>query len=620
MEGEMVEQSGKFLRINLSTGKIATETIDPKIRLDFVGGRGFGIYQLYRELAPGIEPLSEQNKLILLNGPLAGTSGQSVSRWMACTKSPLTGSFARSVGGSDFAAWLRFAGYDFLIIEGKAAKPVYLHLTADSCKILDASEIWGKDIEKTQSWLVNVHGKNTRSACIGPAGEKLVRYAHIASGRRTAGRCGTGTVMGSKNLKAVAISAQRNLHLADPKAYEEAVKEQVAAYKISKGFKHHTEMGTTDMQDNTNRLGIFPVRNNRYGRITEPEKIHSQEYKKLRTGDFGCYSCMVRCGKEHTVTSGPYAGARSEGPEYETIWAFSGPEESTNLEATIAADQLCDDLGLDTISTGNCIGFAYELYEKGILTKKDTDGLDLTYGNHEAMITLIKKIAAREGIGDLLSGGVVRAAAAIGKGAEAYAMHVKGLETPGYEPRGVKAHGYNYATCNFGASHCAGYAHQEVRGIPIPRAVDRFTEDDKADLVVYNQNKVALMEVGIGCVFTDDWGWFPETFGKMLAASTGMEQFADTEYLWKVAEKIISLERAFIVRDGFRRKDDYLPLRLRTEPLHTRGAPGEGQMVREHDKFLDQYYQLRGWSENGIPTKAKLNELGLQKIAGDLKL
>ena len=608
---EMTERWGKFLRVNLSSGKIVNEPIDPQARKDFIGGRGFGINYLYQELSPGIDPLSEKNKIILLNGPLAGTSGQSVSRWMVCTKSPLTGAFARSVGGADFGAWLRFAGYDFIIIEGKAARPVYLHLTRDSCEIEDAAEIWGQDIEKTQQWLTARHGSSTRSACIGPAGEKLVRYAHIASGRRTAGRCGTGTVMGSKNVKAIAINATRNVNLADPEAFKEAVKNQLDAYKTSKGYKHHREMGTTDTQDDTNNFGIFPVRNNRYGRITDPGKISSEEYRKLRTGEFACYSCMVRCGKEHTVTSGPYAGARSEGPEYESIWAFTGPIDSTSIEASIAADQLCDDLGLDTISTGNCIGFAYELYEKGLLTRGDTDGLELTYGNHEAMIALIKKIAAREGIGDLLAEGSMRMAAKIGKGSEAYAMHVKGLEMPGYEPRGAKAHGFNYATCNIGASHCYGYAHQEIHGVPKPRAVDRFTEDDKADIVIYNQDDVALIEVGIGCVFTSGWGWFPEVFGRMLAAATGIEQFADTKYLWKVAERIINLERAFIVREGFRRKHDYLPQRQRTEPLHTRGALGEGQMVKEHDKFLDQYYHLRGWTRDGIPSPQKLDELGL---------
>ena len=319
-EGTMV-QAGRFLRVNLSSGKIVNEPIDRQVRKDFIGGRGFGINYLYQELSPKVDPLGEDNKLIMVTGPLAGTNGQSVSRWMVCTKSPLTGAFARSVCGADFGAWLKFAGYDFIIIEGKAARPVYLHLTKDSSEIEDAAEIWGQDIEKTQQWLTARHGSSTRSACIGPAGEKLVKYAHIASGRRTAGRCGTGTVMGSKNVKAIAINATRNVNLADPEAFKQAVKEQLAIYKNSKDHHHHREWGTTEMQNNTNNLGIFPVKNNRYGRINNFEKIYGAEYRKLRTGRFGCYSCELRCGMANTVTSGPYAGAHSEGPEYEV----SGP-------------------------------------------------------------------------------------------------------------------------------------------------------------------------------------------------------------------------------------------------------------------------------------------------------
>lgn len=608
---------GKFLRINLSNGEINTETIPERVIKDFVGGRGFGINYLYQELSPGVDPLSEHNKLLILNGPLAGTQAQSVARWMVCTKSPLTGGFARSVCGADFGAWLKFAGYDFILIEGKAEKPVYIHLTRDDCKIDDASEIWGKNIEQTQEWLTQCHGRNTRSACISPAAEKLVLYAHIASARRTAGRCGTGTVMGSKNLKAIAISAQRDINLYDPEAFKQAVKEQIAAYKDSHVSQLFREMGTTTTQEVTNEIGIFPVRNFRHGQIDGHEKIAGEQYRKLRTGEFGCYSCSLRCGKIHTVTSGPYAGASNEGPEYESIWAFTGPIDSTNIEATIAADQLCDDLGLDTISAGNCIGFAFELYEKGILTKKDTDGLELTYGNHKAMIALIKKIAAREGIGDVLAEGTKRAAAKIGKGAEDFAMHVKGLEMPAYDPRGAKAHGFNYATSNIGASHNYGYAIQEVFGTPVPRAVDRFAEVENADITIYNQNRTAALEVGVMCLFSQVDGWFPDIYVRALAAATGIAEFADFDYLMKVGERIINLERAFNVREGFSRQDDTLPKRMLTEPI-LKGL-AEGQVVAHLDEFLDRYYDLRGWTRNGVPTQDKLKELGLDMIIDDIK-
>jgi len=614
----MTLNTGKFLRVNLSSGETAEECVPEQIAVDFIGGRGYGIRYLYQELAPGIEPLGEQNKLIMLNGPLAGNTAQAVSRWMSITKSPLTGAFARSVCGADFGAWLKFAGYEFIIIEGKAEKPVYVHLTRDGCQILDAGELWGVNTKETQEWLNQQHGRDTRAACIGPAGERLVKYAAIVSDRRTAGRCGTGAVMGSKNLKAIAITAKRNVQLYDPETYNELAKQQVNLIRNSIGFQHHKEWGTTSTQDLTNNIGIYPVRNFRYGQHIDHEKLTGEEYRKLRTGDMGCYSCAARCGKVHTVTSGVYAGAHSEGPEYESIWAFTGPIESNDITASIAADQLCDDLGMDTISTGSCIGFAYELYEKGLLTKADTDGLELTYGNPAPMVALVKKIGLREGIGDVLAEGSMRAAASIGKGAEAYAIHVKGLELPAYEPRGAKSQGYNYVTANIGASHCYGYAGQDIFGGIEPRPTDRFAEAENADVVIYNQDGTAWKETGIICGFAGNWDWVPDLYGRMLAAARGIARFTDNDYLWQVGDRLFNLERAFNVREGFNRRQDTLPQRLLTEPLHTREAPGEGQIVRHQDDFLDRYYQLRGWTKEGIPTPRKLKELGLGFVLDDI--
>ncbi len=613
----MALNTGRILRVNLSSGKISTDTVPEKVAADFIGGRGYGIKYLYDEIAPGTNPLGEKNKVIMLAGPLAGTMAQTVSRWIVCTRSPLTGAFARSVCGADFGAWMRFADYEIIVIEGKAAKPSYLHITPDGCKILSAKEIWGKDTKETQAWLINQHGQNTRIACIGPAGENLVKYAAVVSDRRTAGRCGTGTVLGSKNLKAVAITARRALHLADPETYNTLAKEQVNIIKNDSGFLNHKEWGTTTTQDITNSIGIYPVRNFRYGQQVGWQKLVGAAYRKLRVGDMGCYSCPARCGKVHTVTSGIYKGAHSEGPEYESIWAFTGPIESNSIEASIAADQLCDDLGLDTISTGNTIGFAYELYEKGLIKKSDTDGLELLYGKHEPMIALIKKIAAREGIGDLLAEGTVRAAKKIGKGADFYTMQVKGLEMPAYEPRGAKSQGYNYATASVGANHCYGYAAQDIFGAPFPHPTDRFDEGN-ADIVIYNQNDTATNECGVICAFASRWGW-SKLYGKLLAAARGIDDFKDEAYLAEVGDRIFNLERAFNIRQGFGRKDDYLPRRIRTEPLHTREAQGEGQTVSHNDEFLDKYYSLRGWTKEGVPTDKKLKELGLDSVIKDIK-
>lgn len=613
----MALNTGKILRVNLSRGKVSMGSVPEKIATDFIGGRGYGIRYLYDEITPGIDPLGEENKLLMLNGPLAGTTAVAVSRWMTCTKSPLTGTFTRSVCGADFGAWLKFAGYEIIIIEGRADRPVYIHLTPDGCKVLDAAEIWGKNTKETQAWLVQQHGKNTRAACIGPAGENLVKYAAVVSDRRTAGRGGTGAVMGSKNLKAVAITAPRKLFLADPATYEKLAREQVNIIKNDGGFQSHKEWGTTSTQDVTNAIGIYPVRNFRYGQQLNYKEIIGAEYRKLRVGDMGCYSCPARCGKVHTVTSGIYAGAHSEGPEYESIWAFTGPIESNSIAASIAADELCDDLGLDTISTGGSIGFAYELYEKGLIKKSDTGGLELLYGRHEPMVALVKKIALREGIGDLLAEGTMRVAAKIGRGSDLYAIHVKGMELPAYEPRGAKSQGYNYVTASIGASHCYGYAAQDIFGAPFPHPTDRFSEEN-ADIVIFNQDGTAWHECGVACAFSGGWGWM-QLFGKMVAAARGIDKYTDDAYLARIGERIFNLERAFNIREGFDRKQDTLPGRILTEPLHTREAKGEGQIVGHQDEFLDKYYHLRSWTKGGIPTDKKLMELGLDFAAKDMK-
>jgi len=613
----MPVNAGRLLRVDLSSRKISTEEIPETVARDFIGGRGYGIKYLYDEQPGGIDPFGEKNRLIFITGPLAGTMAQGVSRWMVCTRSPLTGAFARSVCGADFGAWLKFSGYEVIIVEGKSEKPVYLHLADDKCRILGAQEIWGQNTKETQSWLNNAHGKNTRSACIGPAGEKLVKYAAIVSDRRTAGRCGTGAVMGAKNLKAIAISAQRKSFLADQQEFESLAREQIDIIRNNPGFKNHKEWGTTSTQDITNEIGIFPVKNFRYGQLENYKKILGAEYRKLRTGDMGCYSCPARCGKVHTVPSGPYAGAHSEGPEYESIWAFTGPINSHNIEASIAADELCDDLGMDTISAGSSIGFAYELYEKGLLKKSDTDGLELVYGEHTPMVELIKKIGRREGIGDLLAEGSKRAAASIGNGAEIASIQVKGLELPAYEPRGAKSQGYNYATASIGASHCYGYAGQDIFGSPIPHPTDRFSEEN-ADIVIYNQDNSAYKETGVICSFAGGWGWVPGLFGKMLKAARGIDAYADNAYLVKVGERMWNLERAFNIREGFSRKDDSLPARMRTERLHTLRAKGEGQIVSHQEEFLDKYYHLRGWTKDAVPTAEKLEVLGLGFTVKDI--
>ncbi|UCC60243.1 MAG: hypothetical protein JSV02_11085, partial [Dehalococcoidia bacterium] len=356
----------RLLRVNLSSGSIKEEGISNSIAESFVGGRGFGAKYVYDEIPPNTEPLSPENKLMLGTGPMAGTNAQSLSKWMAYTRSPLTGTYTRSSGGGDFGAWLKWAGFEMMIIEGKAAQPVYLYIKDNKYELRDAGLIWGKTTGEAQAYLRKEHGARARTLCVGPAAEKLVRYAGIFSGRRTAGRGGTGTVMAFKNLKAVVVETMRNESLANLEAFKKLVKQQVKGYKEAMGFEPFRDYGTPMGVDFPGfAAGTFPVCNFRSGILEGWEKLSFMQYAAITQKHTGCYSCMLKCGKFREVADGPYAGVTSEGPHYETIWAVSGPTGCTDLGATVAADRLCCELGLDTISTGVAIGFAYELFERG---------------------------------------------------------------------------------------------------------------------------------------------------------------------------------------------------------------------------------------------------------------
>jgi aldehyde:ferredoxin oxidoreductase len=608
----------KLLRVNLSSGTIKEESIPQKTALDYVGGRGFGAKYLYAEVPAGTDPLGDKNKLLFVTGPLAGTNAQSVSKWVVVTKSPLTGTFTRSYGGGDFGAWLKWAGLEMVIVEGKAAKPSYLYIKDGKYQLLDAKDIQGKTTSQSQEYLRKQHGTKARMICIGPAAEKMVRYAGIFSGRRVAGRGGTGTVMASKNLKAIVVESERKEQLANPTEFKKLVQQQVKDFQAGLGFGPFRDYGTPMGVDVPGfAMGTFPVRNFRSNILEGWEKLSFMQYAAITKKHSGCYACMLKCGKTRTVTEGPYAGTTSEGPHYETIWAFSGPTACTDLGATVKADYMCCELGLDTISTGVTIGFAYELFEKGILTTKDTDGLVLKYGDPEPMLKLIEKIGNREGIGDILAEGVKRAAERIGKGSEQYAMHVKGQEMPGYEPRSLKALGMNYATSNVGANHCYGYAQQEI-GNPRPRLVDAAADEGKGDIVKYNQDYVAAVELVNACTFpANNLELFGlEMIANMLVAALGENKFGSADYLWHVGEKVYNLERCFNIRDGFSRKDDTLPKRMYTEPLQ--GGMRDGEIIRKPDVIIDEYYEARGWDKNGIPTKATLERLGLNEVDKDI--
>jgi aldehyde:ferredoxin oxidoreductase len=618
--GDMSVYRNKLLRINLSKSEATEVPVEKSVIKDFVGGRGFGIEYLYRELQPGIDPLSPDNILLLVPGVLGGTSAPGFSRWIAMTKSPLTGAYIRSVSGGKFGAAIKNSGYDFIAIHGKAEKPTYVYLSKDGVEFMDAADLWGLDTFKTQDKLRERHGKSrTRVACIGPAGENLVRFAAIIHEKRAAARGGVGTVMGSKNLKALAINTAGGgtptLH--DRTAFLRLVKDHNEALKTHDRRKNMTAYGTTLMTVRMHEMGIFPVKNFQEGGLPGVENIGAEAFAKMKIGNYGCYACTTRCGNIFKAAEGKYSGTESEGPEYETVFSFGGEIANTDPNVIIAADALCDRLGLDTISMGVVVGFVMELYERGIITSQELDGLVPTWGDDEVLMALIKKVAAREGVGNILAEGTARAARIIGKGAHYYAMTVKELELPGYEPRAAKVQGLGYATSNIGGSHTYGYSRQEIAGLKNPREVDRFADEGKGDVAGWNQIKKAVEETGILCTFADS-NVSPQLIADLFTTATGRQDLSDPAYLEKVGERIVALERCFNIREGFTRKDDTLPERMLKEPLKNAG-PATGQVVAKMDSLLDEYYAYMGYGNDGIPKAEKLKGLGLDNVANDME-
>jgi len=616
--------TGKILRVNLTDKTTKEEKLPVEIARDFIGGAGFGVKFLYDEVKAGTNPLGPENKLIFAPGPFTGTTVPCASRIAITGKSPLTNAVGMCLSGGHFPAELKHAGYDVLIIEGKSEKPTYIWIKDGEVRFRDASRVWGTQTSDCQQIIKDeLNDQNIRVSCIGPAGEHLSKISCIINERRAAGRKGLGAVMGSKNLKAIAGLGSGSLNIASKEKFKVARGQMLKAMKESEVlYPQFANTGTPSNVDNTCALGIFPAKNwSATGKFAPVDQIGVEALETRRIGKEHCYDCPVGCSQLRLARTGPYAGILAEGPEFETLYSFGGQTGVDNMDSIIAADRLCDELGLDTISAGVTIGFAMELFEKGILTLADTGGLELNFGNHQAMNTLIRLIAFREGMGDLLSDGVKIASTRIGKGAERFAMHIKGLELPGYDVRGAKAHGLGYATAFTGADHNRGYAFQEIFGVPVPYAVDRLGIEGKGKLTKWNQDvRTATCDCPTMCVFLLDTAMAPtatENTAALMEAVTGLT--LTPEEVTQVGERINNLARGFNVREGFTRADDTFPDRLMTEPLQS-GA-SKGQLISKEDlnAMLDEYYTLRGWDLNtGIPTRKKLIELSLDYVADQL--
>lgn len=598
--------AGKLLRINLSTGDIKVEEIPEEYLRKYIGGRGLASYYLYKEIDPKIDPLSPDNKIIFATGPLSGTAAPTGGRYMVVTKGPLTGTIASSNSGGFFGAELKHAGYDMLIVEGKSEKPVYIYINDDTVEIRDASHLWGKDTHYTTDKLREEVGiKNAKVACIGPAGENLVKFAAVINDKhRAAGRTGVGAVMGSKKLKAIIVKGSKRPKAASDEFMHVIREKTDTLRKDSITGEGLPKLGTKVLDNIINQNGLYPTRNFQTGVFEKTHEVSGEALveKGYLIKNRACYACPIACGR---VTKLP-TGLEGEGPEYETAWAFGADCGVSDLNAITEANFLANELGLDTISTGATIACAMELYERGILPKEDLqNGPELLFGNSEAIVYYTKQIAYREGLGDKLAEGSYRFAESYGH--PEYSMSVKKQEMPAYDPRGAQGHGLEYATSNRGGCHVRGYMiSPEILGVP--EKLDPQSLEGKAEWVKIFQDLTAVIDAEGLCLFTS-FALGADDYRDMLAAATGWD--ITTEELMKVGERIWNLERMFNLEAGIDPKDDTLPKRMLEEPMPD--GPNKGAVVKL-DELLPKYYEVRGWTKDGIPTEGKIKELGLEEL------
>lgn len=601
----------KLLRVDLTHQKISIEDIDPKTSKDYIGGRGVAIRYLVDELNPLVDPLAPENKLIFATGPLTASPAPTGNRYMVITKSPLSGALSNSNSGGDFPTWMKRTGFDIFILEGKAENPVYLWVNEDQVEIRSAEHLWGKDVHQTTDLVLAETDPKAKVACIGPAGENLALISAIMNDKhRAAARSGVGAVMGSKNLKAVVCQGKKN-----PEMFDEAGMKQLSVQiskevgvDVKKGSSLR-EYGTAYVPPVTNELGILPTRNLQTGVFEGVDNINGPSLKeKYLIRHKPCYRCPISCGRLTEVDEPGYQG-KGEGPEYETLAALGSACGIDNLAAITKANYWCNELGLDTISTGMTIACAMELYEKGYLSEADT-GIPLQFGDADAMIEMVQKTAYREGFGDTLAKGSYRMAEKYGH--PEIAVTARKQEFPGYDPRGAQGMGLLYATSNIGASHMEGdLAYSEVFGVP--EKVDPLTTDNKAELIMRFEDAFALIDAAGMCVFLSvryvfdsDVMLWPTRLTQLMNLMTGADYTAAEIMI--AAERIYNLERLFLIAAGSGANDDTLPYRMLHEPLPE--GPAKGRVV-DLDVMLPRFYQVRGWDENGVPTQEKLEILGL---------
>lgn len=614
--------------IDLSSGEAKILDTNEEDLKRFLGARGLGAKMLYDLVGPQIEPFSPDNYLIFSVAPFSGTPWPTASRYHVTFKSPATNAYGYASAGGHFGPELRRAGYDAIAITGRAPQPTVVRIVDDRIELVSATELWGKPTSFVENHLASDGG---RVAAIGQAGENLVRMAAIINdGGRAAARGGPGAVMGSKNLKAIHVRAMSK-HVPSSAEFGDLVK------SLSRRLLEHPSTqglmkgSTLFLMNIKNRIGDLPAKNHQLGQVPFIHSLSTEAFEAYWTKRKGCAACPIRCARISEVKQGRYA-ARVEGPEYETADSFGPMCWNADPEVIIRANQLCNEYGLDTISTGVTIAFAMECHQRGFLNDAR---FSLEWGDADTILGLIRSVAERDGLGDLLAEGVQRAAARIGPFAEELAMHVKGLELPRQEPRIAKAFGLGHATSNRGADHLYGLPTIDLAGhwdaarklFPegtLPQLMDTADETYKPDILIYGENFCAVIDSLGVCKFStaETYCLMPEDLAKGLS-ELGYKFTA--EELLSIGERIVNLERLYNLRHGLNREQDTMPARFRSEPLDIFSYsfdPVSGEALRsatpvvsgalvEFEGMLDRYYELRGWDRNGVPTSQTLDRLGL---------
>ncbi|MEM2273385.1 MAG: aldehyde ferredoxin oxidoreductase family protein [Candidatus Bathyarchaeia archaeon] len=608
---------GRILKVDLSTGTLRAESISEDVAKKYLGGKGYAVYMLYkylkeyesRGMAPtDIDPLGPENVLIFATGPGTGVPGFPCSgRYhVMALRSPLTGSVGSANSGGEWGPFLKFSGFDMIVIEGASEEPVYLSIINGSSELRSARDLWGKNTFDTCRILSKrVGGKNTSVACIGPAGENLVRMACIINDEhRAAGRTGLGAVMGSKKLKAIVVSGEEKVPVANRDEFREISKRCLETMRKNRvtgeGLPTY---GTSILINIINNAGALPYKNWQTGVNPHADKISGETLAETYlTGRRACWGCTIGCGRVTRVPSGPFQVLRTEGPEYESIWALGSSTGVKDLDAVIKANHYCDELGMDPISLGSTIAAAMELNERDYIPEEDLQGLDLRFGNSASLVEAAWRTAYRVGFGKYLALGSKKMCEIYGH--PEISMSVKGLELPAYDPRAIKGIGLDYATANRGGCHVTGYTiSAEILGIP--EKIDPLTTEGKAKWTKLFQDFTCVVNSTVNCLFST-FALSVRDYADLLSAVTGWSLSEDD--ILRIGERIYNLERVIVNKLGFNDKDDALPKRLVEEPMPE--GPAKGHVIKL-EEMKEEYYKLRGWV-NGAPTSKKLRELEIE--------